>query len=213
MDTEQSPPTQPRRVQSVDVSGDGRVEPEGEGGTLGLRRILSDRSPGPGRRLPKPAQRAGQRRLSLSEVWASLDPIILAVTQPVNVKVEDVQLVGLTTNTIDLSDLRGARMGVDLFARTRITLPSMLNVNIEVPPLALDLHSGTLGDMMAGDKSGHMHMPFASVSLPGFSFLSSNQSTAETIIHIDMLDVSGRMIEKKTQLIGLNAGRRSVPVR
>jgi len=142
----------------------------------------------------------GRRQLSLAEIWASLDPIILSVTQPVSIKVDTVMLENFESNTIDPLDPASISLGADLVARSIVTIPDILQVDLQIPPLNMHIHNCNLSELLLSPvisseeenaAGGHppMPLPWASAQVSEFVYDSQQDNTSTVDLHIDILRV------------------------
>jgi len=159
------------------------------------------------------ALQESRRQLSLAEIWSSLDPIILSMTQPVSIKVDTVTLENFESNTIDPLDPASIALGGDLLARSIVTIPDILQVDLQIPPLTMQIHNGNLSKLLLpavpgtegdGVTGGHslMHLPWASAQVSEFVYDSQRDNTSTVKLHIDILRVKQALKLMEDVLMG-----------
>ncbi len=144
------------------------------------------------------ALQESRQQLSLAEIWSSLNPIILSVTQPVSIKVDTIMLENFESNTIDPLDPASIALGADLVARSIVTIPDILQVDLQIPPLTMQIHNGNLSELLLpavtgsegeGVTGGHplTLLPWASAQVSEFVYDSQRDNTSTVELHIDIL--------------------------
>ena len=160
----------------------------------------------------------GDRRLSLAEIWASLDPIILSVTQPVSVKVDTIRLCNFESRPIDPLNASSISLGADLLARSVVTIPDILEVDLRIPPLSMNIFSGSLADLAAEERrlglatKGQQEDgqalttmpsgPWAAARVSEFVYDSKRDNTSETALHVELHHVKRALDVAETVLSG-----------
>lgn len=140
------------------------------------------------------AQQDAGRKLSLAEIWTSLDPFILSVMQPVSVKIETVQLQNFESNPIDPLDLASTTLGADLVACSTVTIPGILQVALSIPPLSMHIYNGNITENLISLKNEEgertpMPSPWASARLSEFVYDSKLGNSSAVDLHVDVLRV------------------------
>ena len=159
------------------------------------------------------ALREGRRQLSLAEIWASLDPIILSVTQPVSIKVDTVKLQNFESNPVDPMDVSSIALGADLVARSVVTIPDILQVDLQIPPLSMLVFNENLSDLAlpppppptqgaAAPSLASSPVPLASANVSEFLYDSQRGNTSTVELHVDILRVKKALQLAEAALIG-----------
>ncbi len=163
------------------------------------------------RALASSAHAHGHRGLSLAEIWASLDPIILAATQPVSVKVDTIRLHNLDSPPIDPMNASSISLGADLVARSVVTIPDILELDLRIPPLSMSIFSASLADLageeqrlgLGSDAAALAPLaPWAAARVSEFVYNSKHDNASQTALHVDLLHVKRALDVAKTVLSG-----------
>jgi len=121
------------------------------------------------------------RQLSVEDIWASLDPIIWSVTQPISAQLLGIQLVDFKADRVDLTDLDTVSFDIGIITRVSVVVRSSFDVDLELTKLSLDCAFGNLST--AGSA-------FATINLDPFRFQTAVQNTTNNKVTATMRNIT-----------------------
>jgi hypothetical protein len=132
---------------------------------------------------------AGNRQLSLTEIWASLDPIIWSVTQPITAKLTSIQLLNFMSPTIDPFDPASTSLTCMLLSNVLISMSNTFVIDLEMPELSLGVVTATAQEAVKspGPK------PWSYAVLLPFAYHSEYANSSTNMVRLTLTNTSSAL--------------------